>query len=182
MRDSKIYRIILQKLHNRDHILDVGCGDGGLVNFLARETKTTIIGLDIKSSGFKKAFHKAKGSGALSLVKCVKGDAHHATKCFPDEKFDAVTVMYTLHHLKQPVGALKEIRNILQPHGQLLIVDWVVYPDKDKDECRRYSVGDMLQMAMKAGYSPVRVEELEPGLVLVAAGKNYGKEASARNS
>lgn len=179
MRDSKIYQIILQKFHNRNHILDVGCGDGYLVNFLAKRTKKTIIGLDIKCSGFKKAFHKAKGSGTLSLVKCVKGDAHRATQHFPYEKFEGVIMMYTLHHLKQPVSALKEIRNILQPHGQLLIVDWVFYQNMDKGECRKYSVEDMLQMTMEAGYSPIRVEDLEPGLLLVTAGNNYGEEASA---
>ena len=179
MRNSKIHQIVLQKLHNEDRILDVGCGNGGFVNFLAKKTTKEIVGLDIRSSGFKKAFKKAGESGSLGLVKCVKGDAHRAAQYFPDEKFDAVTMIYTLHHLKQPLSALRELRKILQPNGQVLVVDLVFNKDEGKEECRKYSVGDILQMMMETQYRPIRVEELEPGLVLVTAGNDYGKEASA---
>jgi len=179
MRASKIQQTVLQKLRTRNHILDVGCGDGSLVNFLAKKTSKKIVGLDIRSSGFKKAFRKARKLGSLGLVRCVKGDAHRAAQYFPDEKFDAVTMIYTLHHLKQPLSALREIQKILQPNGEVLVVDMVFCQDEDKEECRRYSVGDILQMMMETRYRPIRIEELEQGLVLVTAGNNFGKEASA---
>lgn len=176
MRKSRLHRLILRKLRNADKILDVGCGDGNLVNFLAKSTKKEVIGIDISNSGFDKALTRASRHGVPNLVRCVKGDAHQISKYFNKERFDAVTMTYTLHHLKQPVSALKELQKILQPDGQILIVDWVLYEEEEKEECRKYSVGDILQMMMKTGYSLIRVEELEPGLVLVTAGTNNAKE------
>lgn len=176
MRKSRLYPLILGKLRGANKVLDVGCGDGGLVNFLAKQTRKEVVGLDISDSGFDKALTKASSHGVSNLVKCIKGDAYRISKYFNKEKFDVVTMTYTLHHVKQPVNVLRQLRKILKLTGQILIVDWVFYQDKDKGECRKYSIGDLLQMMMETGYSPIRVEELELGLVLISVGINHAKE------
>jgi len=51
VKDSKLNRIIFRKLRYANSILDVGCGDGDFVNFLAKRTRKEIIGFDISNSG-----------------------------------------------------------------------------------------------------------------------------------
>ena len=48
MEDSEVYERIFQKTGNCEPILDVGCGSGRLVNFLARKTGNQVIGVDIE--------------------------------------------------------------------------------------------------------------------------------------
>lgn len=179
MKHSKLYRIIFQKLRGVNSVLDVGCGDGHLVNFLAKRTGKEIIGLDISNSGFRKATKKATQSGVPGLVRCVKCDAHQMKECFADERFEAVTITYTLHHLEDPVTVLREIREILQPNGKVLIADWIFCKDEQKGECRRFSVRDILQMLIMTEYGHLEAQELEPGLVLVTAQKTDEKGMSA---
>jgi cyclopropane fatty-acyl-phospholipid synthase-like methyltransferase len=50
---------ILGRLGPAKTILDVGCGDGRLVTFLAYRTRRKVVGLDISSEGFTKAYETA---------------------------------------------------------------------------------------------------------------------------
>ncbi|TET07748.1 MAG: class I SAM-dependent methyltransferase, partial [Candidatus Thorarchaeota archaeon] len=120
--ESMLQHRILREMYNAQRILDVGCGDGDLVSYLARSPKKEVTGLDISDSGFDKALAKAARYGISNLVRCVKGDAQHPSRYFKNEEFDAVTMIYTLHHLHQPVRALQELGRILKPDGRILIV------------------------------------------------------------
>lgn len=81
-------------------VLDVGCGEGKLVNLLAKKTEKKIIGIDISESGFDKAEKKAFKDGVPHLIACMKCDAHQIGECFGSERFEAVTLVYALHHLR----------------------------------------------------------------------------------
>lgn len=169
MRDSKLHRIILKELSGANNILDVGCGEGDLVNFLAKAMKRRIVGLDISNSGFNKAMGTAAKSGIPHLVRCVKGDAHRIAQYFNGEEFDAVIMTYALHHFKYPQIVLREIQNILQPDGKVLVADWVLHETGKKEECRRFYVRDILGIIKKADYDHVKMYEMEAEFVLVTA-------------
>lgn len=54
-----IDRRILCHLRSAESILDVGCGEGRLVTFLAHRTRRRVVGLDISSQGFATAYKTA---------------------------------------------------------------------------------------------------------------------------
>jgi cyclopropane fatty-acyl-phospholipid synthase-like methyltransferase len=47
VKDKDLYQIISGKLDGAENILDIGCGEGGLCNYLAKNTKKKITGLDV---------------------------------------------------------------------------------------------------------------------------------------
>ena len=53
----------VQQLGTAQGILDVGCGEGRLVNFLARQTQKRVVGLDISGHGFAQARREADQTG-----------------------------------------------------------------------------------------------------------------------
>lgn len=51
MEELDIDQRILQQLSAAQKILDVGCGNGHLVNLIASQTRQRVVGLDISSPG-----------------------------------------------------------------------------------------------------------------------------------
>ena len=64
-----IDRRILRHLRSTESILDVGCGEGRLVTFLAHHTRKQVVGLDISRWGFARAYETAARGPIAELVK-----------------------------------------------------------------------------------------------------------------
>ncbi len=165
MPEEEIDRRIVLRLGAAQDVLDVGCGDGRLVNFLARQTHKRVVGLDISNHGFARARKAAEQTAIPHLVECVRGDAQHMA-AFKDGQFEAVTLTFSLHHIEDPGLALREIHRVLRPGGRALIGDWVVGEGQPRGECYRFTAGEIQRMLEEAGFQRVEVQQIEPRLVL----------------
>lgn len=93
-------------------ILDLGCGDGIVAEFLQKKMNLEVIGFDIS----KKAACAARKRG----VKVVVGDAENRLP-FKNQEFDVVFWGDNLEHLFQPQKVLKEIGRVLKKDGSLIL-------------------------------------------------------------
>lgn len=89
-------------------LLDVGCGSGIFLNYLAaskRETLSRIAGVDLSAE-------------ALKSVKCEKHQCEITQIPFEDQSFDVVTALEVLEHVIAPEFnlALAEIKRIAKNH------------------------------------------------------------------
>jgi SAM-dependent methyltransferase len=84
-------------------ILDIGCGEGRLVQF-AQRRNLPIVALD-KSFIMLQAFSEAR---VLADANCLP---------FPDCYFGAVVALYMLYHLAEPRNVLIESHRVLRPEG-----------------------------------------------------------------
>lgn len=166
---GEIYKKILQKIKHANSILDVGCGEGELTAFLAQHKKR-ITGVDISSSGFRKAKEMAAKKGVSNMIKCTKGDVHKLSR-LTEEKFDAVTLAYTLHELAKPEAALKEIRKVLKPSSTVLIVECIAAKEEDRHPCCNFTIDDIKDMLRKTCFKCSGVEKLDKYDVLISAAK-----------
>lgn len=179
MQELEIDRRILQRLEAAQAILDVGCGKGRLVNFLARETQKRVVGLDISNHGFAQARQEADQTDIPHLVECVKGDAQQMV-AFKEDQFGAVTLTFALHHIEAPVAALQEIHRALRPGRKVLIGDWAVAEGQPREGCYRFTAAEMRRMVKEAGFQCVEVEQIEPDLVLIVGEKEDERSAAVR--
>ena len=170
MKDSELCKRIYEKLNGVGTILDVGCDAGNLVTCLAKKTKKKVVGLDVSPDGFNKAKRKAKRGGVSSMISCVRGDAHKISNIF-DERFDAVTLTYTLHHLNKPELALKEIWKIIKPKGMILIADLILEKGKEKKGCYQYTSKELYKMVKNAGYKKLSAEQIEEDSIIMVGKK-----------
>ncbi len=85
-------------------VLDVGCGDGALMQLLARERGARARGLEIDP-------HKAHRCVVRGLP-VVQGDAERDLGEFPSGSFEYVVFSRTLQHLRRPEAALKQAARI----------------------------------------------------------------------
>lgn len=171
MNNTQICNKIYQDVGNVKNLLDIGCGEGYLVNCLAKKLNSKIIGLDISNEGFNKAHRICERYNTCHLIECISGNAQ--STMFEDNSFEAVTIVFSLHHIENPELALREMFRILKSDGKLVIVDYVV--KKKKSKCRKYVIEQVNTLLNKTGFTSIKIEEPEEGCIY-AVTKNFKRE------
>ena len=98
------FKEILRLVRPGARVLDVGCGEGVLLDLLSREKQVDGRGLEISASGV--AACMARG---LSVV---QGDADQDLDHFPDRTFDYAVLSQTLQATRRPRHELDELLRI----------------------------------------------------------------------
>ena len=101
----------------------------------------------------------------------MKGDAGQLAALW-GEQFEAVTLVWSLHHMADPVATLREVYRVLKPKGKVLIGDWVVGDGQEREGCFRFTTGEIQQFLRETGFQGIGAEWIEPGLVFVIGEKN----------
>ena len=98
------FKIISTLIKKESHVLDVGCGDGILMEYLKDEKKVNIRGIEISKSKVQNCI--AKG------LTVIEGNAEKDLKQFPDNSFDYVVLSQTLQAFLNPENVIKELLRI----------------------------------------------------------------------
>jgi methionine biosynthesis protein MetW len=108
VRDRKAIRVDLQLIADmiepRSRVLDVGCGDGTLLDYLVHFRHVDGRGIELSTDGVK-----ASISAGLSVI---QGDADADLKDYPDNAFDYVVLSQTLQAMVQPKTVLSHMLRI----------------------------------------------------------------------
>jgi ubiquinone/menaquinone biosynthesis C-methylase UbiE len=96
-------------------LLDVACGPG-YVAAAAAKRGARAAGVDFSEAmiGIAAQLHP--------LVEFREGDAEHLP--FAADRFSAIAINYGIHHLSQPMRALREARRVLRPGGRVAFTVW----------------------------------------------------------
>lgn len=132
-------------------ILDVGCGSGATLELLTAYGEAW--GLDPS----RVALRLCRERG---LDRLVLGDAVQLP--FAEHAFHLVTLLDVLEHIPDDVAALREIRRVLRPAGQLLLTVpayqflWSEH-DEALDHCRRYTARQVAYKLREGGFTIQRL-------------------------
>lgn len=135
----------------RRRILDVGCGTGIMLGYLAQYGQ--VKGVDISKRAI--AFCQARGFKNVHL-----GDAQKLP--FPDNSFDVITAFDILEHIKDDQEALKEFFRVLRP-GSFVLLSVPAFPiiwsshDEVLHHFRRYSPTYIKKILRKANLKFSRI-------------------------
>jgi ubiquinone/menaquinone biosynthesis C-methylase UbiE len=97
-------------------ILEVGVGSGRNLRYYPAGCSVT--GIDNSKGMLEKARDKARGMKNVNLLLM---DAENLE--FPDNSFDYVITTFVLCTIPDPVKALKEMRRVLKPSGELIALE-----------------------------------------------------------
>jgi len=98
------FKIIADLLPNQSRVLDVGCGDGTLIEALIKQKNIDARGVELEENKVKQCI-----SRGLSVI---QGNAETELSQFPDKAFDFVVLSQTLQAFYQPENVLNELLRI----------------------------------------------------------------------
>ena len=101
---KKEFKVIASLLPDNIRVLDVGCGDGSLMDLLIKEKNIKARGLEINKENVKKCISKG-----LSVI---EGNAETELHQFPDQSFDFAVLSQTLQAFYSPENVLKDLLRI----------------------------------------------------------------------
>ena len=98
------FETIADLIENNTRVLDVGCGDGTLMESLKDNKKIDIRGIEILKDNVQKCIGKG--------LTVIEGDAEKDLSQFPDGSFDFVILSQTLQAFLNPEKVISELLRV----------------------------------------------------------------------
>ena len=98
------YKIITNLIDENSRVLDVGCDDGTLMEYLKQNKNVDIRGIEISKEKVQTCI--AKG------LTVIEGNAEYDLKQFPNKSFDFVVLGQTLQAFLNPENVINELLRI----------------------------------------------------------------------
>ncbi|MCC6697071.1 MAG: methyltransferase domain-containing protein [Candidatus Hydrogenedentes bacterium] len=157
-------------------VLDIGCGPCDLVQHLADTYQQDVTGVDIS----RRSFPRAQRTRAGHRFRCFQRDAAILSFAL-DASVDAVVSVWALHEMERPQAVLTEVRRVLRPGGELLIVDFpkgsLAQKLWNEDY---YDPDEVSHMLVEAGFSEVKVRRIERLQVMWAQAQQPALQVAPR--
>jgi len=98
------FKIIADLIEKKTRVLDVGCGDGTLIEFLKNNKEIDVRGIEISKNKIQKCVSKG--------LTVIEGDAEKDLAQFPDLSFDYVILSQTLQAFLNPEKVITELLRV----------------------------------------------------------------------
>ena len=98
------FKLIADLIETGTRVLDVGCGDGTLMEFLKNNKKIDIRGIEISKNNVQQCIGKG--------LTVIEGDAEKDLSQFPDGSFDLVILSQTLQAFLNPEKVISELLRV----------------------------------------------------------------------
>ena len=109
-------------LTGASRVLDLGCGPGGPLAFLAGMFGCRGIGVDVSAPAVASARSRAITLGIAAAVGFEEADLDAPLR-FPDASFDAAISLDVVLHLRDRGALFREVGRVLTPGGTFLFTD-----------------------------------------------------------
>ena len=104
INEKKDFKIIADLIPANSSVIDVGCNDGSLLEFLKEEKNINGRGMEIDQQKVQLCLSKG--------ISVIEGDADLDLYDYPDNLFDYSILTYTLQATKSPKNVLSELVRI----------------------------------------------------------------------
>ena len=101
---KKEFEAISRIIKNNKKVLDVGCGDGTLMEYLKKHQQNNVRGLEPQKDFVQKCISKG--------LPVIEGDAEKDLIQFPEKSFDYVILSQTLQAFLNPETVLEQLLRI----------------------------------------------------------------------
>ena len=98
------FKIISDFIEKNTRVLDVGCGDGTLMEFLKNNKEIDVRGIEISKNNVQQCIGKG--------LTVIEGDAEKDLSQFPDGSFDFVILSQTLQAFLNPEKVISELLRV----------------------------------------------------------------------
>jgi SAM-dependent methyltransferase len=173
-----------------DIILDVGCGGGRAIAFMAAAAaQGRVLGVDYSATSV--AVARRVNATEIDAGRISVQQASVSALPFPAETFDLVTAVETHYYWPNLVSDLAEIRRVLKPGGHVVLIaeayrtrrmDWLYRPVMFLLRAVYLTPNEHRRRIEAAGYGMAEVHEEHSKGWLCAVGRKLPEPSNATNS
>ena len=121
--DKRWRKKAVKMLHPCEQLLDVAIGTADLAIEIVQQGKAQhVTGIDLSTEMMKIGEQKVAKRNMQGKIEFVEGSA--LALPYPDQHFDGVTCAYGVRNFSDLDQGLREMRRVLKPGGQLLILEF----------------------------------------------------------
>ena len=163
--NRRLYSSISTCINKNETILDIGYGNGYLINKINKKTQAAIYGIDISDD--MKVIASRRNSKAVGdgKVKLSIGDCCDLK--FKDKMFDAITSVNTIYFWSDTEKGLSEIYRTLKDGGvfynAVYSKQWLQKSSYTKKCFKLFEKEDYIKLGKKAGFSKISIKEISQG-------------------
>lgn len=152
--------LLFIELKPHDTVADIGSYNGYYPSLYSVSTDSIVFYLnDIVNEGFiyfdsiNTICRNLRGTDITNKFKIVIGN-DDSTK-LPTNTFNKVILRDALHHFKNPLKMLEEIKRIIKPNGKLLLFESIINPNiADQNLCKGSMTKDeLLKLLLENGFA-----------------------------
>jgi ubiquinone/menaquinone biosynthesis C-methylase UbiE len=136
-RSATKLRKYFQQKKSACHILEPGCGNGWLTNFLAQDRRHTITGADINETELLQA---KRVFGNQPNLRFINGSLDHPV--LSKEKYDAIVFASSIQYFESLHEVIRQCITLLKPGGELHLLDSPFYQQQElaaaRERTKRY--------------------------------------------
>lgn len=140
------------QLSSSSFLLDLGCGPGGIVAFIAEQRRCRCVGLEISHAALHSARVMACERGVENLVDLRIGDLNELLP-FANNSFCAVVAFDVILHARNRREVFREIGRVLKPGGRFLFTDAAVLTGAISNESVRLRSSQGFTQIVSPGFN-----------------------------
>lgn len=153
------------ELSSDGNLLDIGYGNGYLLNCVYKKTKANLYGIDISEDMKIQATKRNKK--ALSDGKLFLDIGDCCDLKYSDDFFEAITSINTVYFWEDTVKGLSEIHRTLKSGGSFYNVvytkEWLDKLSYTEKGFKKYSPEELTQCGKSAGFENIQVKDIVKG-------------------
>ena len=137
-------------------LVDLACGRGAYGLLIAKETRTSLIGVDFSAQALAEAREQAARMG-VSIASFRLGEL--TATGLPDASAEAVLCTDAIQFPEQPSVAYDELRRVLKPGGRVALTCWEPIDRADERLTVRIRQADLAGGLRQAGFADIEIRD-----------------------
>lgn len=161
----------------------MGCGYGYLIDYLPRSVERLVL---IDRSEKRRQLVESRLAGAKAIGQFVHADIEYELFHFEFSPVETVVMAALLEHLKAPETAFKNVYELLQPNGSVVVTtptwlggkihvisSWLGLTNREaaREHQRFYNRQSLTQLMVETGFILEQYERFQLGLNQLAVGR-----------
>ena len=162
--NKRMYKSVVNEItaDSSSAILDVGYGNGYLLNNLYKKCSCNLYGIEVSTDAEKLASKRNKKGIKTQKIKLFQADC--CKMPFEEEAFDCVTTVNTIYFWEDTAKGLSEIHRVLKNGGKfynaVYAKEWLQKLSYTKEGFKFFKKEDYICLGKEVGFTEVEIKEI----------------------